>query len=307
MNENNPKNSLKLYGMDKYFDTLSNLNKHKKIPKVLMLSGEKGSGKFTLINHFLTYLHDLNNYDLKNKTINTATSFYKSNINNIFSNIIHLQGGSFKKIKIEELRELKSKLSKSSISNGKRFIILDDVETFNKNSLNALLKIIEEPSTNDYFILINNETKKIIETIKSRCFEIKIFLSRKQKNEIINNLIKIHNLESNFDFSLLNLTPGNFLIFNRIFKENELSLQANYIENFKKLVNSYQKNKDLNSINVILSLTDLYFYKSENSKQPIEKIVENKSFIIDNINKLISYNINPNNLINAVSSKLVNE
>ena len=65
--------------------------------------------------------------------------------------------------------------------------------------------------------------------------------------------------------------------------------------------------KDLNSINVILLLTDLYFYKSENSKQPIEKIVENKSFIIDNINKLISYNINPNNLINAVSSKLVNE
>ena len=56
-----------------------------------------------------------------------------------------------------------------------------------------------------------------------------------------------------------------------------------------------------------MSLTDLYFYKSENSKQPIEKIVENKSFIIDNINKLISYNINPNNLINAVSSKLVNE
>ena len=307
MNENNPKNSLKLYGMDEYFDTLSNLNKHKKIPKVLMLSGEKGSGKFTLINHFLTYLYDLNNYDLKNKTINTATSFYKSNINNIFSNIIHLQGGSFKKINIEELRELKSKLSKSSISNGKRFIILDDVETFNKNSLNALLKIIEEPSTNDYFILINNETKKIIETVKSRCFEIKILLSRKQKNEIINNLIKVHNLKSNFDFSLLNLTPGNFLIFNRIFEENELSLQANYIENFKKLINNYQKNKDLNSINVILSLTDLYFYKSENSKQPIEKIVENKSFIIDNINKLISYNINPNNLINAVSSKLVNE
>ena len=61
-----------------------------------MLSGEKGSGKVTLINHFLTYLYDLNNYDLKNKTINTATSFYKSNINNIFSNIIHLQGGSFK-------------------------------------------------------------------------------------------------------------------------------------------------------------------------------------------------------------------
>ena len=51
----------------------------------------------------------------------------------------------------------------------KRFVILDDVEVFNKNSLNALLKLIEEPGESNYFILINNSTKDLIETIKSRC------------------------------------------------------------------------------------------------------------------------------------------
>ena len=57
-----------------------------------------------------------------------------------------------------------------------RFIILDDIELFNLNSLNALLKIIEEPTQKNYFILINNKTRPLLETLKSRALEIKIFL-----------------------------------------------------------------------------------------------------------------------------------
>ena len=44
-----------------------------------------------------------------------------------------------------------------------------------------LLKLIEEPSENNYFILINNGRKKLIETIKSRAIETKIFLKTKVK------------------------------------------------------------------------------------------------------------------------------
>ena len=40
---------------------------------------------------------------------------------------------------------------------------MDDVEVFNNNSLNALLKLIEEPNKNNYFLLINNETQPLIE------------------------------------------------------------------------------------------------------------------------------------------------
>ena len=41
----------------------------------------------------------------------------------------------------------------------KRFVILDDVEMFNLNSMNALLKMIEEPGPDNYFILIYNKSK----------------------------------------------------------------------------------------------------------------------------------------------------
>ena len=157
----------------------------KKMPKILMLSGNKGIGKFTLINHFLSYVFDGNNYDLNNKTINDKTNFYKQYLNNIFSNIIYLSGNDFKNIKVEDIRNLKSKILKTSFNSQKRFIILDDIELFNVSSLNALLKIIEEPSSNDHFILINNKTKSLIETIYSRSLEFKILLN----NNISNNSI----------------------------------------------------------------------------------------------------------------------
>ena len=37
---------------------------------------------------------------------------------------------------------------------------MDDIEMFSTNSLNALLKLIEEPTKLNYFIFINNKKKQ---------------------------------------------------------------------------------------------------------------------------------------------------
>ena len=55
-----------------------------------MLSGKKGIGKFTLINHFLNYVFENNRYDLQKMTIDKSTYFYKMFINDNHQNIIHL-------------------------------------------------------------------------------------------------------------------------------------------------------------------------------------------------------------------------
>ena len=83
----------------------------------------------------------------------------------------------------------------TSLNNHKRFVILDDVEIFNKSSLNALLKIIEEPNENIHFILINNKSKPLLGTIRSRSLEIKFF-NNVEKNCIVNSLIEKFNQQN---------------------------------------------------------------------------------------------------------------
>ncbi len=303
-----PKNSLEMIGLTDKFNFLKNLYISKKMPKILMLSGNKGIGKFTLINHFLSYVFDGNNYDLNNKIINDKTSFYKQYLNNIFSNIIYLSGNDFKNIKVEDIRNLKSKILKTSFNSQKRFIILDDIELFNVSSLNALLKIIEEPSSNDHFILINNKTKSLIETIYSRSLEFKILLNNESRLKIIQSLIKKFNLKVVIDFEMIYLTPGNFLIFNDICLNNKINIEDNFLQNLQVLLNLYKKKKDINLINMILFLTDYYFKNiKENNKSEIESIIENKLFVLSNIDKFVTYNLNQNSLINSINNRLHNE
>jgi len=304
---NDPKNSLVLFGLGSKLDFLIKLYNSKKLPKVLMISGKKGVGKFTLINHFLSYIYDKNNYDLKNRSINNQTQFYKQYLNNIFSNIIYLSGGNFKNVKIEDIRDLKSTILKTTILKKERFIILDDIELFNINSLNALLKIIEEPSSNNYFVLINSRTKPLIETIYSRSLEIRVLLTNETRIRVIESLIKRNNLEVFIDFNSSNLTPGNFLSFNKIFEENKINVDEDFLKNLEILLNLYKKTKNINLINVVLFLTDYHFYNLQEKKiDNIERVIENKSFVINNINKFIVYNLNQNSLINAINNKLSN-
>ena len=68
-----PKNSLRLFGLEKNFSFLSALYSKDKLPKVLMLSGSKGIGKSTLINHFLFSIFDSQNYNKTNLTLSDSS------------------------------------------------------------------------------------------------------------------------------------------------------------------------------------------------------------------------------------------
>ena len=301
------KNSLNLYGLEKDFNFLSSLHIKKKLPKVLMLSGLKGSGKSTLINHFLFSIFDSAYYDKREFKISDSSKLLKQFKNDIFQNIIYLKGSDFKSIKVEDIRNLKSKILQSSIINKERYIILDDVELFNTNSLNALLKIIEEPSKKNFFILINNKTKPLIDTIKSRCIEMKIFLDESKRIEIITKLVNLYKLETFLDPNQSKLTPGNFLKFNYICYENKLSLSDDFSENLYILLNLYKKNKDTVFINLVFYLAD-FFFKELKDKNiiKIDKFYEDRAYVLDNLNKFFSFNLSQNSLINAINSKLNN-
>lgn len=300
-----PKNSLNLFGLDKYFKLLSSLHSKEKLPKVLMLTSPSGTGKSTLINHFLFSIFDKKNYDQLHHKLLELSSLYNQFINDIFPNIIYIKGSNFKSIKIEDIRNLKLNILQSSIINKNRFIILDDVETFNINSLNALLKIIEEPSKNNFFVLINNKTKPLLDTVKSRALEFKIILKETDRIKIINKLVKFHGIKTVLDPEKSKLTPGNFIKFNYICEKYDIFPNNDFSKNLSTLLNIYKKNKESIIIYLVFYLADFYFMNLRD-KNIIknDKIYEIKSHVFDNLNKYLTLNLNQNSLINAINNKI---
>lgn len=307
-NFSNPLESKDLFGLNKHFLLLVNLYKNDKFPKVLLLSGKKGSGKFTLVNHFLNYIFDEKLYDLKNKRIDIKSKVYSKILGNTYQNIILINNEDDKRAKIDDIRSLKSTLSKSIISDLPRFIVIDNVELLNHNSLNSLLKIIEEPTGSNNFILVDNQQDSLLETVSSRCIKMNFFLSTNEKREIINQLISNFSLEVKIDPNSYDLLPGVFLNFNTLCLENNINLENNYSLILNKLMTLYKKNKSRNIINFLIFYTEVYFFKlSYNNSKYIDYLNKKKTEIIKRINDFKTYNLNVNSVISSILTVSDNE
>ena len=216
MNNIVPINQTKLFGLNDYINELIRLEKISKLPNKILLSGQKGLGKSTLAFHFINYVlskEEVFKYNTEHLEINPENQSFKTALNKSNPNLILIDISSEKKvIDINQIRDLISNLNKSSFNNKPRFVLIDNIEFLNHNSVNALLKVLEEPSFNIYFILINNN-KKILPTLKSRCINFNISLSNIKNLEVAEKLLnKKLDLLINKDLINYYLTPGN--IFN---------------------------------------------------------------------------------------------
>jgi DNA polymerase III delta prime subunit len=305
----NPLNSTKLISMDHYFDEMNELYNSKKFPKVMLLNGKKGLGKFTLIVHFLNYIftkNEKNSYNLNEKIINTDSFFYNQLLNQTNQDVILIKAEENRNIKIEDIRNLKANISNSSLSKNPRFIVIDEVEFINDNSANALLKALEEPNVNNFFILINNQQANLIKTVSSRCLINNIFLSSNKIEVATNYLLKKNNIEDLLGFRS-NLTPGLFLYFNDIYLKLSINHEDKILIKINKLLNAYKKNKVKLLITLTLFLIDQYFLELvQANEKKLDIITGIKSDIIKNINDFIHYNLNINSVLNSIEVKLKN-
>ena len=304
----NPRYSTQLYGLDLEFDKLSNLLLNENLPNVIVLTGEKGIGKFTLINHLVISYFDKENYDFLNKRIINKNNFFENLSRSLISNVIFLESNDFKNINVEQIRILKNKLQKKPFYNDKRFIILDDVETFNTNSINALLKLIEEPNKNDYFLLINNKTRPLVDTLKSRCLEFKIILNYNQRSKITNFLMDIHNQDVIIDEDKIMVSPGNFLRFNIFLNENSINIEDNILKTFKIILDLYKKNKNLFFKDLLLFYSEYYLkIKKDNKHLTKLKFIEDRNYLLNNINDFFQYNLNQATLLRSIENRFYND
>ena len=235
-----PLKQTKLYGLDREIKELFNLFENNKLPKQIMLSGPKGIGKCTMSYHLINFVLSVNEenpYDAKNLIINENNKSFRLIKNSVNPNFYSIDViDEKKKIDINQIRNLIIDLNKSSFNHKPRFVLIDNVELLSISSINALLKIIEEPNNNIFFILINNN-KKMLPTLKSRCLNFRISLSHKKVIDISNELLDL-DVRNIINKSLMNyyLTPGKILNLIRISKEYELDLKSLNLRTFLKNV-----------------------------------------------------------------------
>lgn len=285
----------KLYGLEKHLSNLIELFDNNKLPKVLMLTGKKGQGKFTLVNHLMSYIFDKKNYSLKNNSILNENKLHdikeNSNANIVYFNCIQ------KNVKIEEIRNLRLTLQKSSINNLNRFVIFDDVEYLNENCVNALLKTIEEPSMTNYFILINNQRQNILETLKSRSIEFTYFLSNSVKIDIIKKLLLDREIEDKIDIKNSKLTPGNYLRYNNILLNDKININDDLVLNLKKLFKLNKLKKDADYLSFAIYLVDQYYFNLTKNSSKIDNINNKRINIIRKIHDASKLNLNHTNVL----------
>ena len=150
------------------------------------------------------------------------------------------------KIYLEDKKRFKNQIYRDDISNvhtffqtkddigQKRVCIIKTIDDLSIEASNSLLKLIEEPTKNSHFIIINHNKAKVLQTIKSRSY----FLNFSKLNEEI--FFKNLNSDISINRDLFNLTNGSLSLSKNFINHELYEIQNHYREllNDRKLIKS---------------------------------------------------------------------
>ena len=307
-----PSENTQLYGMNNFFNEIITLHNKKKMPTKILLSGKKGLGKSTLAYHIINYILSTNEkfeYDSRKLIINKDNRSYKLLQNKTHPNFYLVDLLSNKKnIDVVQIREMINYTNKSTFNNMSRFILIDNIENLNKNSVNALLKIIEEPNKGVFFILINNSEKYILPTLKSRCLTFKISLTF-DDSMLISNQILNENIFNLVNHDLINYynTPGEVINLINFSKDKKINLKDYTLVSFLNLLidnGYYKKNKSIKTL--LINFIELFFLKEYKLSKSKNSLLSFYHMFIDKIHNTEKFNLDEESLFLEFKSKLLN-
>jgi len=302
----NPSNQLELLIHGNILKKLIFLYQEDKLPNKILLKGQKGIGKSTLAYHLINFILSKNEdfpYDINHFKIDKKNRSFKLINNGSSPNffLIDIQADK-KNINIDQIRNIIQDLNKSSLNNKPKFVLIDNSEYLNKNSINVLLKEIEEPNSNIYFILIQNQ-KTLLSTLTSRFIKFNINLTNKESIFVINKLINqdIHD-SVNGDFINYYFSPGNIYRMIDFCDENNIDIKNIGLKDFINILiqnNHIKKQKDLRYI----------FYEI------IEYLLKKKSilfnmdyynYFVKKIEKINKFNLDEESFFIELNDKILN-
>ena len=309
-----PKSQLNLYGYESYFKFFNKLYVQDKLPNSILISGQKGLGKSTFTYHFINFLlskGEKNEYNRRDYLIDPNNSTYKSIQSGTHANLFILDAIDGENIKIDQIRKLLLFLNKSTYYKSVKIVLLDNAEYLNINSSNALLKAIEEPSKDTYFFIINNDSQKIMNTIKSRCIDFVINFNFLEKKNIFNKIAQTYSLnftESDLDIFLYFDTHGNLLKYLSTLKNSDFKISKDYLSCISYFMDLYNEKTDPKLLGFItLFIQNFYNQLSLKNSLFINNYYRNLNKILYLIDNMKKFHLDKKNLIFSIDKIIKNE
>lgn len=253
-----------------------------------------GDKRVDLLHYALVFSKMVMTQDVKNEDIKTQI---EKQIDNFAHPDVEIINKNNQNIKIDEIREIIYETIESSFNSPKKIFIICGVENLRKESANALLKTIEEPPKNVYFILLSR-TLNIIPTIKSRAIKFHLESSTSLELEVDKKTYDFFDGNEN-DIKLFkkNYLEKNISLENLSFEiktvedilKNIVNMQ-NYLfynletENYLDLIIKYNKSIEFLVKEVkFWDMENVYFMLNE-----IEiEVKKNREFLINFLSKVI--------------------
>ena len=291
------KNQKQLLGYKNKFLDIVKLYNQKKLPNKIIFSGPNGIGKATFAYHLINYIFSKDEescYDINNLKIIDSNNSFKLLLSQTHPNFHLIDLVNEKKIiEISQIREMIDYANKSAFNNKERIILIDNAENLNLSSSNALLKIIEEPNDNVFFILIFDNNKKIIETIKSRCIKFNFSLTFNQSLEIANKIIgrdiyQMVNKDLIFHYN----TVGDLINLANFSTASKMNILEMNLKDFLiNLIDEKYYKKNIFIKKNIYKYIEFYFLKLMNLNKSKKKINSHYTRFINKIYNLKKFNL----------------
>ena len=310
-----PKNQLQLFGYEYYINSFIELYRKNKLPNTILLSGPQGSGKATFAYHFINYLlscNEQNKYSVNNYTINPNNKSYKSLCNYTHPNFLLLENDLVgENIQIENVRNILKFLNKSTYLSNIKIVLIDAADQLNEHSSNALLKALEEANNKTFFFVINNNSYKILNTIKSRCIEFKFFFNLVEKKKILNHIIRQY--IDDFDLKKIDEdfyldSPGNILKYLLILNASNVGLLKDKLSCIFYLIDRYEQKNDPQLLTFVSLLIELFYNDlSIKNNKNLNLYFFNKFKLLKQIDNAKKFNLDKKNLFISLRGVLENE
>ena len=271
-----------------------------------MLVGKKGIGKRSLSMRFAGYI--INKFDVNWETSELTNEVFNKETDNLHY-ITALDEKNSGKISKEQIDNLSSKFKLFSNNSNYRVVIIDKFNWLTNSAMNSMLKILEEPPNEVYFLLVADELNNILPTIQSR--SQKVFfrnLTLEECKNIVtlnNSLINNENLDDIIKLS--NYSPGLSIEINSF---SGLSIYQELLNTFtnKKTIRDFSKKIVSTSKNNLSNIWIVEFifkkFLSNFLRYSINKELINNSLILNEnqIIKAIQKNKNNNDLLDILDN-----